>query len=124
LGGRSCLGDTQISCVYDPAFALTTKEVAIETGRTDTFTAEQIGWRFALGALIILGSYAAWPMIPVVMTADLPPSAKAALSGLFGATPFLCKLIAVALMGRPAYYFLKRTVYERFRRQWARGHAE
>jgi hypothetical protein len=58
------------------------------------------------------------------MAADLAPSIKAALSGLFGATPFLCKFIAVALMGRPAYYFLKRTVYQRLRRSWARSPAE
>ena len=63
-----------------------------------------------------MGSYAAWPLIPVILAADLAPSVKAALSGLFGATPFLSKLVAIALMGRPAYYFLKRTVYSRLRR--------
>ena len=81
------------------------------------FTAEQIGWRFAIGTVIIVGSYAAWPLIPVVLAADLAPGVKAALSGLFGATPFLSKLVAIALMGRPAYYVLKRTVYSRLRRQ-------
>ena len=93
------------------------EEVAIETANEQTFTADQIGWRFALGTLLIIGGYAAWPLIPVVIAADLTPSVKAALSGLFGATPFLSKLIAVALMGRPAYYFLKRTVFKRFRRK-------
>jgi hypothetical protein len=96
------------------------EEVAIETANEQTFTADQIGWRFALGTLLIIGGYAAWPLIPVVIAADLTPSVKAALSGLFGATPFLSKLIAVALMGRPAYYFLKRTVFKRFRRKAAR----
>jgi len=95
------------------------EESAIETANEQTFTAEQIGWRFALGTLLIVGSYAAWPLIPVVLSADLAPSVKAALSGLFGATPFLSKLIAVALMGRPAYYFLKRTVFQRLRRKAA-----
>jgi len=93
------------------------EEVAIETANDPIFTADQIGWRFALGTILIVGSYAAWPLIPVVMTADLEPSVKAALSGLFGATPFLSKLVAVALMGRPAYYFLKRTVFNRLRRK-------
>jgi hypothetical protein len=92
------------------------EEVAIETAEQPEFTAEQIGWRFAIGAALIIGSYAAWPLIPVVLAADIPPSMKAGLSGLFGATPFISKLVAVALMGRPAYYFLRRTVFARLRR--------
>ena len=40
-----------------------------------------------------------------------------------GATPFLSKFIAVAVMGRPAYYFLKRTVYDRIRRKMQRESA-
>ena len=93
------------------------EKVVAKTMKEPEFTAEQIGWRFALGTVIIVGSYAAWPLIPVVLAADLAPGVKAALSGLFGATPFLSKLVAIALMGRPAYYFLKRTVYSRLRRQ-------
>ena len=93
------------------------EKVVAKTMKEPEFTAEQIGWRFALGTVIIVGSYAAWPLIPVVLAADLAPGVKAELSGLFGATPFLSKLIAIALMGRPAYYFLKRTVYSRLRRQ-------
>jgi branched-subunit amino acid ABC-type transport system permease component len=88
------------------------------------FTAEQVGWRFALGTLILVGAYLAWPLIPVVMAADLEPGVKAGISGLLGATPFLSKFIAVAVMGRPAYYFLKRTVYTRLRRRWAGTPAE
>jgi hypothetical protein len=88
------------------------------------FTAEQIGWRFALGTLILVGAYLAWPLIPVVMAADLEPGVKAGISGLLGATPFLSKFIAVAVMGRPAYYFLKRNVYTRVRRRWAGTPAE
>ena len=92
------------------------EEVAIESADQPEFTAEQIGWRFAIGAVLIIGSYAAWPLIPVVLAADMPPGLKAGLSGLFGATPFISKLVAVALMGRPAYYFFKRTVFARLRR--------
>jgi hypothetical protein len=88
------------------------------------FTAEQIGWRFTVGALILVGAYLAWPLIPVVMAADLEPGVKAGISGLLGATPFLSKFIAVAVMGRPAYYFLKRNVYTRVRRRWAGTPAE
>ncbi len=92
------------------------EKVAAKAMDEPEFTAEQIGWRFAIGTVLIVGSYAAWPLIPVILAADLAPSVKAALSGLFGATPFLSKLVAIALMGRPAYYFLKRTVYSRLRR--------
>jgi len=49
------------------------QEVAIETANDPVFTAEQIGWRFALGTLLLVGAYAAWPMIPVVMMTDLDP---------------------------------------------------
>lgn|SRR5680860_1715340 len=94
------------------------------TAAEPEFTTEQVGWRFALGTVILVGAYMAWPLIPVVMAADLDPGFKAGLSGLLGATPFLSKFIAVAVMGRPAYYFLKRTVYERLRRRFAGTPAE
>jgi len=99
------------------------EEMAIAAAEPE-FTAEQVGWRFALGTLILVGAYLAWPLIPVVMAADLEPGVKAGISGLLGATPFLSKFIAVAVMGRPAYYFLKRTVYTRLRRRWAGTPAE
>jgi hypothetical protein len=100
------------------------KEVSIQTADEPTFTAEQIGWRFALGTLVLVGAYAAWPLIPVVMMTDLEPGIKAGLSGLLGATPFMSKFVALAIMGRPAYYFLKRTVFARLRRRWAGTPAE
>jgi branched-subunit amino acid ABC-type transport system permease component len=95
------------------------EEVAIETANDPVFTAEQIGWRFALGTLVLVGAYLAWPLIPVVMMTDLEPEIKAGLSGLLGATPFVSKFVALAIMGRPAYYFLKRTVFNRIRRRAA-----
>ena len=93
------------------------EEIAIETANDPIFTSEQIGWRFALGTAIIIGAYTAWPLIPVVMMTDLEPGIKAGLSGLLGATPFISKFVALAIMGRPAYYFLKRTVFSRLRRR-------
>lgn len=95
------------------------QEIVIETANDPVFSAEQIGWRFALGTLVLVGAYAAWPLIPVVMMTDLEPGFKAGLSGLLGATPFVSKFIALAIMGRPAYYFLKRTVFNRFRNRAA-----
>ncbi len=97
------------------------EEAAIRTADEPTFTAEQIGWRFAIGTLIIVSAYLAWPLIGVVMMTDLDSSVKAALSGILGATPFISKFIAVAIMGRPAYYFLKRTVFNRLRRRAVRA---
>jgi hypothetical protein len=94
------------------------KEVAIETARDDVLTPEQLGWRFGLGTLLIFGGYIAWPLIPIVIAADLEPAVKTALSAMFGATPFLTKVIAIALMGRPAYQFLKRTVFARLRKRF------
>ncbi len=83
-----------------------------------------MGWRFTIGAVILVGAYVAWPLIPIVMATDLEPGIKAGLSGLLGATPFLSKFVAMAVMGRPAYYFLKRTVYARLRRRFAGTPAE
>lgn len=93
------------------------EEVAIDMQTERNSDVEQLGWRFALGTALIVGSYGAWSLIPFVIAADLTPSVKAALSGLFGATPFLAKVAAVAVMGRPAYNFLKRTVFARLRRK-------
>lgn len=56
-------------------------------------------------------------MIPVVMATDLDPGLKAGISGVLGATPFMSKFLAIAVMGRPAYYFLKRKVYMRLHRR-------
>jgi hypothetical protein len=74
--------------------------------------------------VILVGAYIAWPMIPVVMANELDPGFKAGLSGVLGATPFISKFIAIAIMGRPAYYFLKRKVYQRLRRRFADASAK
>ena len=95
------------------------KEASIQTAAEPEFTAEQIGWRFAIGTLVLVGAYIAWPLIPVVMMTDLEPGIKAAITGVLGATPFMSKFVALAIMGRPAYYFLKRTVFSRMRRKAA-----
>ena len=95
---------------------ITRKEITIASAEPE-FSSEQVGLRFAIGTILLVGAYAAWPMIPIVLAADLDPGVKAWLSGLLGATPFLSKFVAILIMGRPAYYFLKRTVYDRIRRR-------
>ena len=95
---------------------ITRKEITIASAEPE-FSSDQVGLRFAIGTILLVGAYAAWPMIPIVLAADLDPGVKAWLSGLLGATPFLSKFVAILIMGRPAYYFLKRTVYDRIRRR-------
>lgn len=77
--------------------------------------AAKLGWRFAIGVTIIVGAYAAWSFIPVVVTSDLPAWAKSALTALLTVTPFMSKIVAVALMGRPAYDFFKKTLLKSLR---------
>jgi len=79
---------------------------------TDTFR-----WRLAIGAILILGGYAAWPIIPFVVTSDLSPEVKTALAAALGATPLLTKIIAIALLGRPTINYLKKHPLKWFRRK-------
>ena len=82
---------------------------------TDTFR-----WRLAIGAPLIVGGYAAWLIIPLVVASDLRPTAKTTLTAFLGATPLLTKLIAIGLLGRPTINFLKRHPFKLFR-QDSRG---
>ena len=77
--------------------------------------AAQLGWRFAAGVILIIGGYGAWSLIPAAVSTDLHPGFKSALTALLGATPFLTKILAIALMGRPAYEFFKRTILKSLR---------
>ena len=74
-----------------------------------------VGWRFAAGVVLIVGGYIAWTFIPVVVATELSTGAKSALTALLGATPFLTKIAAVAIMGKPAYDLFKRTVLKSLR---------
>ena len=79
---------------------------------TDTFR-----WRLAIGAVLIVGGYAAWPIIPFVVASDLSPELKTAIAAVLGATPLLTKIIAVALLGRPTVNYLKKHPLKWFRRK-------
>ena len=74
-----------------------------------------VGWRFAAGIVLIVGGYIAWTFIPVVVATDLSTGAKSVLTALLGATPFMTKIAAVAVMGKPAYDLFKRTVLKSLR---------
>ena len=75
----------------------------------------RLGWRFAVGVVLIVGGYIAWTLIPVAVATDLPTGVKSALTALLGATPFLTKVAAVALMGKPAYDLFKSSVLKSIR---------
>ena len=60
-----------------------------------------VGWRFAAGVVLIVGGYVAWTFIPVVVATELSTGAKSVLTALLGATPFMTKIAAVAIMGKP-----------------------
>ena len=74
-----------------------------------------LGWRFAAGVALIVGGYIAWTFIPVVVATDLSTGAKSVLTALLGATPFMTKIAAVVIMGKPAYDLFKRTVLKSLR---------
>ena len=117
LRGSPCLEETSIAHhIEGKATALQPEGITIKT-EPEEVSAADLGWRFAIGTALIAGGYIGWTLIPLVIAADLEPSAKAALTGLFGATPFLTKVAAIALMGRPAYRFLKRSVADFVRRR-------
>lgn len=61
--------------------------------------ATRLGWRFASGVVVLVGGYAAWSLIPVAVATDLHPWVKSALTAILGATPFMSKFVAIALMG-------------------------
>ena len=72
-------------------------------------------WRLANGAVLVVGGYAAWLIIPLVVASDLSPTIKSGLAAFLGATPLLTKLITVALLGRPTINFLKKHSFKLFR---------
>lgn len=78
--------------------------------RTDTFR-----WRLAIGAILIAGGYGAWLIIPFVVGSNFTPSIKTAITAVLGAIPLLTKLLAIALLGRPTYDFLKKHSFKLFR---------
>ena len=82
---------------------------------TDTFR-----WRLAIGAVLIVGGYAAWLIIPIVVASELSPGVKTALAAVLGATPLLTKIIAIALLGRPTINYLKKHPLKWFRRDSGR----
>ena len=83
---------------------------------TDTFRS-----RLAIGAVLIVGGYAAWLIIPIVLASGFRPEVKTALAAILGATPLLTKIIAIALLGRPTINYLKKHPLKWFHRDSGMG---
>jgi hypothetical protein len=71
--------------------------------KTDTFR-----WRLVIGAALVGGGYAAWLLIPSVLSSELDGDVKGMIVAALGATPLATKILAIALLGRPTFNYLKK----------------
>ena len=62
----------------------------------------------AMGATLVGGGYAAWLLIPVVLSSELDGHVKGMVVTALGATPLATKILAIALLGRPTLNYLKK----------------
>jgi len=61
-----------------------------------------------LGAAVVGGGYAAWLLIPVILSSELNGHVKGMVVTALGATPLATKILAIALLGRPTLNYLKK----------------
>ena len=61
-----------------------------------------------MGAALISGGYAAWLLIPLVLSSELDGQVKSMVVAALGATPLATKILAIALLGRPTLNYLKK----------------
>jgi hypothetical protein len=71
----------------------------------------QLGWRFGIGVILVIGGYIPLGFLPIVAGADMSLVLKTVLTGFIGGMPLLSKLVAIAVMGRPGFNFLKERVF-------------
>lgn len=69
------------------------------------------GWRPKLGVLLLIAALVSLVLMPLVVASDLPREVRGALGGLllFG-VPMALMLVVVALIGQPAFAFIKRRI--------------
>lgn len=72
----------------------------------------QVGWRFGVGIVLIIGGYASLALIPLVAGADLGVGVKTGLTGFLALMPVLTKVAAIAVMGKPGFNLLKTHVFK------------
>ena len=61
-----------------------------------------------MGAALVGGGYLAWLLIPFVLNSELDGRIKGMLATALGATPLATKILAIALLGRPTFNYLKK----------------
>jgi hypothetical protein len=61
-----------------------------------------------MGAALVGGGYAAWLLIPLVLSSELDGHVKGMVVTALGATPLATKILAIALLGRPTFNYLKK----------------
>ena len=61
-----------------------------------------------MGAGLVGGGYAAWLLIPLVLSSQLDEPVKGIVVAALGATPLATKILAIALLGRPTLNYLKK----------------
>ena len=61
-----------------------------------------------MGAALVGGGYAAWLLIPLVLSSELDGDVKGVIVTALGATPLATKILAIALLGRPTFSYLKK----------------
>lgn len=88
----------------------------VSEGRTGRQTGRfaKFGWRLAIGGCLVAGGYALLVLIPPVLAADFHPTIKATLVGLLGVMPLITKVLAVAIVGKPAVNYIKQRAIKFF----------
>ena len=61
-----------------------------------------------MGAALVGGGYAAWLLIPLVLSSELDGHVKGVIVTTLGATPLATKILAIALLGRPTFNYFKK----------------
>jgi len=61
-----------------------------------------------MGTALVGGGYLAWLLVPFVLSSELDGHVKGMVVAALGATPLATKILAIALLGRPTFNYLKK----------------
>ena len=79
---------------------------------TRTTTQQPPGWRFRFGMIVFAVGFLSPLLIPVVAATDLSTKWKAVISGLLSVgIPELFSIVAIALMGKSGFNYLKTRIF-------------
>ena len=77
----------------------------------------QSGWRFRLGLVFFVLGLVCPVFIPLITATDLPTEWKAGISGLLAlGIPELLWLVAIAIMGKPGFTYIKKRFFSIFKK--------